>query len=196
MRGFRVFFEVGDNNTRKTRLSTCFPRKCSLTSIFKELFMPRFVPKINNPTMQDRIYILDLPCPKGVQVWIEDTPPGNGVSQGYRIRCGNGVKVRLNENLVEAANEALRQFPGFSDDITTFAGLLDLLCVTRGRIAASRKAAGLTQDQAAALVHAATRTWQDWEYGAREMPMAQWELWCIKVAALAAASSSRTLPPL
>lgn len=50
-------------------------------------------------------------------------------------------------------------------------------------IRAARQAAGLTQAEAAALVHAASyRTWQDWETGRRPMPLMAWELFCIKAA--------------
>lgn len=38
----------------------------------------------------------------------------------------------------------------------------------------ARRAAGLTQTQAATLIGAALRTWQDWESGARNMPPAKW----------------------
>jgi len=48
------------------------------------------------------------------------------------------------------------------------------------KIRAARKAAGLTQSEAAALVHAKMRTWQDWEGGRRKMPLAAWELFLIK----------------
>lgn len=54
---------------------------------------------------------------------------------------------------------------------------------TPEQIRAAREAAGLTQAQAADLVHAGSyRTWQDWEKGRRPMPMMAWELFCIKAA--------------
>ena len=40
---------------------------------------------------------------------------------------------------------------------------------------------GLTQAQAGAVVHAAERTWQDWEAGRREMNLANWELFTLKM---------------
>lgn len=56
---------------------------------------------------------------------------------------------------------------------------------TPEQIRAARKAAGLTQAEAASLVHAASyRTWQDWEAGRRPMPLMAWELFCIKCARL------------
>ena len=45
----------------------------------------------------------------------------------------------------------------------------------------ARKAAGLTQTEAATLVHVGLRTWQMWEAGDRSMPANAWELFCIKV---------------
>lgn len=49
---------------------------------------------------------------------------------------------------------------------------------TPAEIRAARLAAGLTQAEAAKLVHAASyRTWQEWESGRRKMPAAKWELW-------------------
>ncbi|WP_407058382.1 helix-turn-helix domain-containing protein [Zoogloea oleivorans] len=37
-------------------------------------------------------------------------------------------------------------------------------------IRAAREAAGLTQSQAAALIHSTLRTWQDWEAGKARRP--------------------------
>lgn len=56
---------------------------------------------------------------------------------------------------------------------------------TPAQIRAAREAAGLTQTQAATLVHVALRTWQHWEEprggdGAREIPLGLWELFLIK----------------
>lgn len=48
----------------------------------------------------------------------------------------------------------------------------------------ARQAAGLTQQQAADLVHTESRNWQNWEYDAARMPAATWELFQIKVKAL------------
>lgn len=44
----------------------------------------------------------------------------------------------------------------------------------------ARQAAGLTQKQAGEVVRAKRRTWQDWELGNRNMPIAKWELFMIK----------------
>lgn len=49
-------------------------------------------------------------------------------------------------------------------------------------IRAAREAAGLSQTEAAALIHCALRGWQEWEAGNRRMHPAFWELWRIKVA--------------
>lgn len=49
-------------------------------------------------------------------------------------------------------------------------------------IRAARKAAGLTQTEAARLVHASLRSWQDWEGGRRKMHPAIWELFCLKLS--------------
>ena len=49
---------------------------------------------------------------------------------------------------------------------------------TPAEILAIRQAAGLTQEQAAFRVYATSyRTWQDWERGVRQMPVAIWKLW-------------------
>lgn len=52
-------------------------------------------------------------------------------------------------------------------------------------VRAAREAAGLTQSQAAALVYASLRNWQQWEQGegassSRRMHPAIWELFRIK----------------
>lgn len=51
-------------------------------------------------------------------------------------------------------------------------------------IVEARRAAGLTQTQAAALIYCSLRGWQDWESGERRMHPAMWELWQLKVAEL------------
>ena len=56
---------------------------------------------------------------------------------------------------------------------------------TPAEVRAAREAAGLTQTQAAALVHASTRNWQQWEQSegassARRMHPGLWELFRIK----------------
>lgn len=43
-----------------------------------------------------------------------------------------------------------------------------------------RKSAGLTQEQAARVIGATRRTWQEWEAGRRNMPNAKWELFLLK----------------
>lgn len=44
----------------------------------------------------------------------------------------------------------------------------------------ARQAAGLTQTQAATLIHASLRGWQEWEAGTRRMHPAMFELFRIK----------------
>lgn len=57
---------------------------------------------------------------------------------------------------------------------------------TPAEVRAAREAAGLTQAQAAVLVHASTRNWQQWEQEAgsnvRRMHPGLWELFRIKTA--------------
>lgn len=48
-------------------------------------------------------------------------------------------------------------------------------------IKSARKAAKLTQKEAAQLMHVTERAWQYWESGGREMPHATWELFSLKV---------------
>lgn len=45
-----------------------------------------------------------------------------------------------------------------------------------------RKAAGLTQEGAAAVIYSTRRTWQDWEAGVNTMHPALWELFKMKVS--------------
>lgn len=58
---------------------------------------------------------------------------------------------------------------------------------TPSEVRAAREAAGLTQTQAAALVYASLRNWQQWEQGeganVRRMHPGLWELFRIKTAA-------------
>lgn len=49
---------------------------------------------------------------------------------------------------------------------------------------ALRKRAGLTQEQAAALIHAGLRTYHRYESGERQIPSAEWELLNIKLQKL------------
>lgn len=44
-----------------------------------------------------------------------------------------------------------------------------------------RTDAGLTQTQAAEMVHSGLRTWQQWEKGDRNMPPGLWELFSLKI---------------
>lgn len=53
---------------------------------------------------------------------------------------------------------------------------------TAAQIRAAREAAGLTQAQAAALIHTDARSWRRYEAG-REMHPAFWELFLRKAAA-------------
>lgn len=48
-------------------------------------------------------------------------------------------------------------------------------------IRAARKQAGLSNREAAQLVHVNERTWRRWEAGARQMPANAWELFRIKL---------------
>lgn len=52
--------------------------------------------------------------------------------------------------------------------------------LTPDQIKEARRKAGLTQEQAAKLVHVTTRAWQLWEAGDRKMHPACWELFTIK----------------
>lgn len=58
--------------------------------------------------------------------------------------------------------------------------MTDLPAPTSDRIKAARRAAGDSQRSAGERVHVAWRTWQKWEYGERQMPLAVWELYLIK----------------
>ncbi len=51
---------------------------------------------------------------------------------------------------------------------------------TPAQIKAAREVAGDTQQEAAETVHAAMRTWQDWEAGIADMHPGLWELYLIK----------------
>ncbi len=54
---------------------------------------------------------------------------------------------------------------------------------TQAEIRALRERSGLTQSQAAAIVHCGLRAWQKWEAGERQMHPAFWELFQRKVGA-------------
>lgn len=47
-------------------------------------------------------------------------------------------------------------------------------------IKAARCAAGMTQEQAAEVIHSTRRTWQDWEINKACMHAGLWELFLIK----------------
>lgn len=47
----------------------------------------------------------------------------------------------------------------------------------------ARQCAGLTQQEAAKMIYATSRAWQEWEGGRRAMHPAMWEYWQHKVAA-------------
>jgi DNA (cytosine-5)-methyltransferase 1 len=52
---------------------------------------------------------------------------------------------------------------------------------THGQIKQARKDAGLTQSQAAKLIHCSLGAWQKWEIGSRKMHPAFFELFTIKI---------------
>jgi DNA-binding transcriptional regulator YiaG len=51
---------------------------------------------------------------------------------------------------------------------------------TPAQIRAARQAAGLTQTEAAALIHSTYRAWQEWEGGRRRMHPGLWALFCLR----------------
>lgn len=51
---------------------------------------------------------------------------------------------------------------------------------TPARIREARETAQLTQEEAAALIYSARRSWENWEGGVREMHPAMLELFLIK----------------
>ena len=53
-----------------------------------------------------------------------------------------------------------------------------------GEVRTIRLSLGLSRPQAAAMVHATTHGWEDWEDGDRPMHPATWELFRLKVRAL------------
>lgn len=58
-------------------------------------------------------------------------------------------------------------------------------------IRSARLAAGLTQSQAARLVHSSLRSWQQWEGGERRMHLAFWDLFVRRTKRLIAQESPR-----
>ena len=65
---------------------------------------------------------------------------------------------------------------------------------TPEEIARTRKGAGLTQTEAARMVHAALVSWQQWEAGTRKMHPAFWELFQVKVDALSTTAPENAPP--
>lgn len=70
---------------------------------------------------------------------------------------------------------------------------------TPAQVRRAREEAGLTQEQAAALVYASWRTWQNWETDAsaeehRRMHPATWELFQVKLAARKALEKGAIAP--
>ncbi len=54
--------------------------------------------------------------------------------------------------------------------------------MTVDKIRSTRLRAKLTQLEAAKLIGASMRIWQDWEGGRRNMPQAKWDLFKIRVS--------------
>ena len=52
---------------------------------------------------------------------------------------------------------------------------------TPAEVIAARQAAGLTQTEAARVIHSSLRAWQQWEAGDRRMHPAFFELWQLKL---------------
>lgn len=55
---------------------------------------------------------------------------------------------------------------------------------TAKQVTDARRNAGLTQQEAAALIYCSMRAWQQWEAGERRMHGAMWELFQIKTGVL------------
>lgn len=56
--------------------------------------------------------------------------------------------------------------------------------ITPEQIKAARKASGLSQEQAGAVVYSTGSAWQKWELGDRKMPRAKYELFIEKTKPL------------
>jgi putative transcriptional regulator len=54
---------------------------------------------------------------------------------------------------------------------------------TPAQVLAARKAAGMTQTEAAEIVYSSLRAWQQWEAGDRSMHPAIWQWWLHRTAA-------------
>lgn len=90
---------------------------------------------------------------------------GEKLQAGYACVCGSDMAELIEEDAPNMKSAIKSQTPTPSD------------------IKAARYEAGLTQTQAAELVHSKLRTWQQWEAGDREMHPGLWELFCLKIAA-------------
>lgn len=80
------------------------------------------------------------------------------------------VDASIDEHLSEASEEDILNLPMIGSP-------------TAEQVSAARKVAGLTQEQAARVIGATRRAWQEWEAGRRNMPWAKWELFQRKVHA-------------
>lgn len=65
---------------------------------------------------------------------------------------------------------------------------------TPEQVAEARKAAGMTQSEAAQAVRGTMRAWQEWEAGNRRMHPGLWELFRIKLASRKTVSAAPTSP--
>jgi putative transcriptional regulator len=52
------------------------------------------------------------------------------------------------------------------------------------RVREARLQAGLTQSEAASVVHSTGRRWREWEAGDHRMPPASWELFLLRTQAV------------
>lgn len=62
-------------------------------------------------------------------------------------------------------------------------------------VRSARDSVQLTQAQAAAMIHCAERSWQEWESGGRRMHPAFWELFQIKASVLLEQRNASSVPP-
>jgi len=61
-------------------------------------------------------------------------------------------------------------------------------------IGRTRSHLGMTQREAGLVVSVSERTWQDWERGVAEMPVAAWELLLARIGALTFNPAQRDIP--
>lgn len=113
------------------------------------------------------LYAIEVIAPDGVNAIYE----GN---QGQSLTLWLGAKVMLNN----------------SGDVGVVVGIKDMWSGDVKRMTMSpspddvrlaRKNTGLTQEQAAQVIGATRRAWQEWEAGRRNMPPAKWELFQKKI---------------